>query len=191
VSRFVEDVVARAGLLPLLDARRAGDLDTVRASMPSWQDADLLVLGAIADLVRADDIGDEVRIYEHGSADVQWVKTSGTDLELLREVAIQRIASGGGTRIGVDWGHYGLEIAQVALGFGVSDLSGPMTNKRGLPILEDETKKVKGEGMTSVRELVRREIGFLLSVAGRTAVFASERVKRADAADSSMEVAGA
>jgi len=194
VSRFVEDAVARAGLMPLLDARRAGDLDAVRASMSSWRSADLLVLGAIADLVRVAENGDEVRIHEDGGADVVWVEPRGTDLEMLREVAVSRIAAAKGARVGVDWTNRGLEIAQVALGFGASDLRGPLTKKSGLPIYDDETKKVKDEGMTSVRELMQREIRLLVKYAGRAAVFVGESRKRADvvrSVDSSTEVAGA
>ncbi|MCL2725886.1 MAG: hypothetical protein FWD69_15775 [Polyangiaceae bacterium] len=194
MSRFVEDAVARAGLMPLLDARRAGDLDAVRASMSSWRSADLLVLGAIADLVRVAENGDEVRIHEDGGADVVWVEPRGTDLEMLREVAVSRIAAAKGARVGVDWTNRGLEIAQVALGFGASDLRGPLTKKSGLPIYDDETKKVKDEGMTSVRELMQREIRLLVKYAGRAAVFVGESRKRADvvrSVDSSTEVAGA
>ena len=64
MSRFVEDSIAKAGLLPVLTAHRAGDLEAVRASMATWSAADLLLLGAIADLARAADSGETVSIHE-------------------------------------------------------------------------------------------------------------------------------
>jgi len=201
VSHFVEQAIAAAGLMPLFDARKARDFDAVRGSMPRWQKADLLVLGALADLARAADVGDEVRVHEDGGDEVAWACETceaASDLEVLREVAVLRIALGPGpvkrVRIGVDWGKCGLELAQVALGFGASDLRGPITNKRGLYVFDDEMKKVKGEGMIRARELVRREIGLLVKYAGRKAVFVGESRVRADAAratDPSAEVAGA
>jgi hypothetical protein len=199
VSHFVEQAIAAAGLRPLLDARKVKNFDAVRGSMAHWQKADLLVLGALADLARAADVGDEVRVHEDGGDDVAWACEAASDLEVLREVAVLRIGLIKGMRIGVDWGKCGIELAQVALGFGASDLRGPITNKRGLYIFDDEMKKVKGEGMIRARELARREIGSLVKYAGRNAVFLGESGEsrghvQADAAratDPSAEVAGA
>ena len=102
----------------------------------------------------------------------RWIE-GGSDLELLRAVAIARIEHGG--KIGVDWGKTGLELAQVALGFGASELAGPITRKSGLPIYEDEAKKVKGEGMVELAALKRREIALLVKHAGRVARFLDQR----------------
>ena len=195
MSRFIEQAIADAGLMPLFDARKAGNFEAVRASMPDWHSADLLVLGALADLVRGADVGDDVFVHENGGDDVTWVCEASSDLEWLREVAVLRIALVKGARIGVDWGQCGLELAQVALGFGASDLRGPITNKRGLYISDDEMKKVKGEGMIRARELMRREIGLLVKYAGRKAVFLGElgeshvRADAARATDCSVESA--
>ena len=99
--------------------------------------------------------------------------TRGTlsGFEFLREVAVARITSEPGAPVRIDWDDAGFELAQVALGFGANELWGALANKRGLPILEDETKKVKGEGMVSVQALKKRELEKLLSYVGRKVVF--------------------
>ncbi len=197
MSRFVEKAIARAGLLPVLTARRAGDVESVRATMASWESADLMALGAVADLVRDEEIGGEVRIYETaegdagGPADVVWIGAASNDLDLLREVVVARLTTMAGTRVGIDWGTCGLELAQVALGFGATDLRGSISRKSGLPILDDETKKVKGQGMVDLKTLQRQEIAALVRYAGREPVFVEEakrgNVQRRD----SSEAAGA
>lgn len=177
MTRFLEDAIARVGLMPVLEARRAGDLDTVRAGLAALRSADLLALGAIADLLRSEEIGDEVRIHEEGEeAGVVWVTAppGATELDVLREAAITRIASAKGARTGIDWSRHGYEVAQVALGFGVTDLRGSLMRKSGLPIYDDEVAKVKGEGMVDLKSLKKRELAKLVAHAGRIAVFASE-----------------
>jgi hypothetical protein len=164
--RFVEQAIARAGLDEVLRARRVGE--DVRATLPAWKDADLLVLGAAADLVRSEEVGDGVVIHRPGEGDdVLWLDGEGSDLELLRAVAIARLSSAHGARIGVDWGKHGLELAQIALGFGATDLRGPVTKRSGLPILEDEAKKVKGQGNVPLSDIRNAEILALVRHAGR------------------------
>jgi hypothetical protein len=189
MSRFLDEALARAGLASVAAARRSGRLDEVRATMAAWRGADLLALGALADAAREDDVGREVRVHEAPTAGghapdegVVWVDDAPSDLDLLRAVAVARIAGGPGARVGVDWGRHGLELAQVALGFGASDLRGTITKKSGLPILATDARKVKGEGMVDLAALKRREIAALVGHAGREAVFAheseAERVER-------------
>jgi hypothetical protein len=168
MTRFVDGAIARAGLGMVLSAVRAGDRDALRETLSVWRGADLLALGAVADIARARDAGDDVHIHGNAADTVCWIDAA-SDLDLLREVAIARIANGG--RIGVDWSKHGLELAQVALGFGASDLRGPVTKKSGLPILAGEARKVKGEGVVDLASLRRREIVRLVSCAGRRAVF--------------------
>jgi hypothetical protein len=166
--RFVEQAIVRAGLGAVLEARRAGDIDKVRASTDAWKDADLLVLGAAADLVRSEEIGAAVVIHRPGGGDgVTWIDGQGSDLDVLRAVAVARLCGASGARIGVDWTRHGLELAQVALGFGASDLRGAITRKSGLPILEDESKKVKGQGNVPLSEIKNAEIVALVRHAGR------------------------
>jgi hypothetical protein len=199
VSRFIEEAIAKAGMAPVLAARRAGDLDTVRGTVTSWGTADLLVLGAVADTVRAEDVGEVVRIHEHasrgvagGEAEITWVDASvhTSELEFLRAVAVARIAARNGARIGVDWSKCGLELAQVALGFGASDMRGPITRKSGLPIYADEKLKVKGQGMVELASIKRQEIGALVTHAGRLPVFVEIEEEAARTRESSQEVAG-
>ena len=190
MTRFVEEAIAKAVLLPVLAARRAGDLETVRTTLTSWGAADLLALGAVADSVRTDDVGEVVRIHDHaGETDVTWVdaSTHASELDFLRAVAVARIAGRKGARIGVDWSKCGMELAQVALGFGASELCGPITRKSGLPIYADEKTKVKGQGMVELRSIKRQEIGALVTHAGRLPMFVDD-VPRSR--ESSQEVAG-
>ena len=188
MSRFVEEAIAKAGLLPVLAARRSGDIETVRTTVTSWGAADLLALGAVADSVRVEDVGEVVRIHstDQEGGDVTWVDASmySSELELLRAVAVTRIAGGG--RIGVDWSKCGMELAQVALGFGASDLRGPITRKSGLPIYADEKTKVKGQGMVELSSIKRQEIAALVTHAGRVPKFVEDTRAR----ESSQEVAG-
>ena len=195
MSRFVEESIAKGGLLPVLLAHRAGDLAAVRAAQPTWSAADLLLLGAIADTVRAEDGGDTVSIHEqHGGAhgaDVTWVAPvkGVSEIDTLRAVAVARIAAAKSARVGVDWSQCGMELAQVALGFGASDLRGPITRKSGLPIYEDETTKVKGQGQVELRSIKKREIAALITHAGRVAVFVDDEDSPRNRAESAREVA--
>ncbi len=199
MSRFIEEAIANGGLTPVLTARRAGDLEAVRGTAPSWGKADLLVLGAVADTVRVEDVGDVVRIHEHaprggapGDAEITWVDASvyASELEFLRAVAVARITALDGPRIGVDWSKCGMELAQVALGFGASELRGPITRKSGLPIYADEKLKVKGQGMVELSSIKRQEIGALVTHAGRLPVFVEIEEESARTRESSQEVAG-
>lgn len=178
--RFIERAIERAGLSRVLSARRAGRHDELRATMDEWKDADLLALGAVADLVRAEEIGDEVVIHAgHKGGEgrgVLWIEIAASDLDVLRAVAIARIASARGARIGVEWSRHGIELAQVALGFGASDWRGAVQRKSGLPILEDESKKVKGRGNVSLASIRKAEIAALVKHAGRLPVFADDEM---------------
>lgn len=180
-TRFIDRAIAAAGLLPVVEARRAGDMDAVHASAGLLRDADLLVLGAIADQLRADEIGDAVLIHaSEVGPEVVWVSprdvpTDG-DLDVLREVALTRILSPREARVGVDWSRVGLELAQVALGFGASDLRGPFTKKNGLPILASDARKVKGGKLVDLASVKRREIAALVRHAGRVPSFTDERL---------------
>ena len=199
MSRFIEEAIAKAGMAPVLAARRADDLAMVRSTVTTWGAADLLVLGAVADTVRVEDVGEVVRIHEHasraggsGDAEITWVDASMhvSELEFLRAVAVARISSRRGGRIGVDWSKCGMELAQVALGFGASDMRGPITRKSGLPIYADEKLKVKGQGMVELASIKRQEIGALVTHAGRLPVFVEVEEEAARTRESSQEVAG-
>ena len=191
---FIEEAIRRAGLGAVLEAKRAGDLDEVRRTLDTWAGADLMALGALADLLRAEEVGDVVRIHGEGerAGGVLWVQVpaEASDLALLRAVAVARVAASRGARIGVDWARSGLELAQVALGFGATDLRGPITRKSGLPILEGESIKVKGEGKVALASIKARELADLVRYAGRAPVFAADEA-REPARAAAQEVSGA
>ena len=178
MSLLVDRAIEAAGLSPLASARRGGDLARVRQLAPALETADLLLVGALADSLRAEEVGDVVRVFANVEADraTDVVAIEGAPgLPLLRRVAIARIVSPRGARVRVDWAEIGLDLAQVALGFGANELVGPLANRRGLPIAESSTLKVKGAGMVSVQALKKRELETLLAHAGRRAIFAPAR----------------
>jgi 2-iminoacetate synthase ThiH len=217
MSALVERAIADAGLAPALAARRAGLLGAPHLAL--LRAADLLALGALADLVRAEEVGDEVRIYVRdaegdgavcdeaftiasvpfGPADASTFASvpfgpadaftfpsapfggaSGagpqlTGLELLREVAVARVMGPRGARVRVDWSRCGLELAQVALGFGANELVGRIANKRGLPLAEGERLGVgKKSRHLPADEVKRRELAGFVQRAGRTPCFVPE-----------------
>jgi hypothetical protein len=182
VSALVDRAIDAAGLTDVLEARRAGlasgvDVARLRA-------ADLLALGALADRVRADEVGDEVLVDTRGdegaatgAAGLVVLPPEGgalTGLELLREVAIARITGPRGARVRVDWTLCGLELAQIALGFGASELAGRIADKRGLPLAEGAKLGVLGKkSRLELAETVkRRELEGFVRRAGRTPLFA-------------------
>jgi 2-iminoacetate synthase ThiH len=184
MSALVDRALLAAGLMPIAEARRAGDLARVRALAPVLETADLLAVGALADRIRANESGDVVRIFANAAADMgpDVIVVSLADgvkggLAVLRRVAMARIVGPVAARVRIDWSESGLEVAQVALGFGASELVGPIANRRGLPIADASTLKVKGAGMVSVQALKKKELESLLAIAGRRAVFVGSKVE--------------
>jgi 2-iminoacetate synthase ThiH len=183
MSGLIDRAIDAAGLSNIATARRSGTITT--SDLARLRSADLLALGALADRVRRDEVGDRVRIYARLSGDSSSREQVGADtivlpaadreltgLELLREVAIARIGGPPAVAVRVDWTACGLELAQVTLGFGANELAGQITSKRGLPIAEGE---LAGVGKKSRWQLAhvqkRRELGALVRRAGRTPVF--------------------
>jgi len=136
----------------------------------------------LADRIRSSEVGDEVRVYTQepagGARDVVTLPRPGTEptgLELLREVAVARITSAPGTQVRVDWSLCGLELAQVALGFGANELVGRIATKRGLPIAEGEKLGVgKKSGLLSAALVKRNELAEYVQRAGRMPRFVQE-----------------
>jgi len=196
MSKIVERAIDAAGLGAVLAARREGA--SMDAHIARLRAADLLALGALADRVRIEELGAEVRIYERPPSGDESAPPSGderappsgdprapgvlivlprdgeelTGLELLREVAVARITGPRGAHVRVDWTRCGLELAQVALGFGADELAGFIATKRGLPIADGE---LTGGGKKSKRELAqvvkRKELASYVERGGRVAVF--------------------
>jgi 2-iminoacetate synthase ThiH len=176
MSALAEQAIVREGLRPVLEARRTGDLDAVRGMVTSLEKADLLAVGALADVVREEEAGSVVRVYANvppqpSERAVEVHRVAGGDgagMQFLRAVAIARITGPQGAEVRVDWSEVGIELAQVALGFGANELVGPIATKRGLVIADDATKKVKGEGMVSLQFIKQRELAGLVRRSGRT-----------------------
>jgi len=196
MSKLVERAIDAAGLGAVLAARREGA--SMDAHLARLRAADLLALGALADRVRAEEMGAEVRIFEgappsgdegappsgdEGAPPSGYPSAPGvvvlprdgeelTGLDLLREVAVARITGPRGAHVRVDWTRCGLELAQVALGFGADELAGFIATKRGLPIADGE---LAGGGKKSKRELAqvvkRKELASYVERGGRIAVF--------------------
>lgn len=176
MSTLVQDAICAAGLADVLEARLGGAL--VDGAMSRLRDADLLVLGALADRVRAQEVGDEVRIYvrEAPAGDPPHAASEGrrelTGSDLLREVALRRIAGPAKTPVRVDWTDCGLELAQVALCFGADELAGIIVTKAGELIGEGD---LLGVGKKSRRELARdvkrKELAACVRRSGRVPVF--------------------
>ncbi len=181
MSAIVETAIARAGLEPLLAARARGDYAEVRALAATLETHDLLVLGALADKIRAAEAQDLVRIFadvaaDDGPAVVTVTRSASRDadtgLGFLRAVALARITGPKGARVRVNWTDIGLELAQVALGFGASELVGVIASKRGLPIADGT---MSGMGKKSDQVLLttakRRELAGFVRRSGRRPAF--------------------
>jgi hypothetical protein len=166
MTPLVERLLLREGLLEVLAARQKGE--DCRAFERRLLQADLLALGALADIVRRDEVGSVVRLHVGGHVPDDALRARG--LDLLRAVAIARVLGSRAAAVCVDFGATGLEIAQVALGFGASALAGPIADRRGLPIAEDAQKKVKGKGLVALRALKQEELATLVRRSGREAV---------------------
>jgi 2-iminoacetate synthase ThiH len=185
LSTLVDRAIESAGLSDLLPGRRHARVTDGLALRLAG--ADLLALGALADRIRHDEVGDEVRIYteevaiEAGAGLILIGAGEGeaTGLDLLRRVAISRVVEPSGANVRLDWVTCGLELAQVALGFGANELCGRIANKRGLPLAPGE---LAGVGKKSKRELAdvvkRKELGGYVQRAGRIPVFVDRRGAR-------------
>lgn len=177
MSALAERALREAGLAAIAEGRRAGDLERVRGRAADLRSADLLPLGALADQIRADEVGDVVRVYTGAAPDGPDVvrvdpADGATGLDLLRAVAIARITGPRAARVRVDWTRAGLELAQVALGFGADELVGFLASKRGLPLAEDARLGVGKESNLRPAALVKRdELAGYIVRAGRRPVF--------------------
>src|SRR5580692_9500072 len=133
MSLLVDRAIADAGLDEVLEARTLGAFSYEH--LARLHTADLLALGALADRIRSTEVGAEVRV----DARLVAFPRAGEDLtglDLLRAIAMARVTHQQSARVRVDWTLCGLEIAQIALGFGANELSGRIATKRGLPIAE-------------------------------------------------------
>lgn len=190
MSALVRDAIDAAGLSDVLAERLRGA--NVEGALDRLRQADILVLGALADLIRAGEVGDEVRIYvrEPSNGDPSPV-VSPQDREvggperfvsradgalaasdLLREVALMRIVRPPGTPVRIDWTRCGFELAQVALCFGANELVGTIVSKRGTLIADGELLGVgKKSRHEPAHQVKRRELAACVRRSGRLPVF--------------------
>lgn len=166
MSRLVDKSIAEAGLDRVWKLREAERFDELHGMRAELTKADILPLGALADAIRAREVGPRVTIYSaDDKAHDALCPTATFGIELLREVAVLRIISPKSRAVRVDWGAVGIEAAQVALGFGASELVGPFGSIEG-PIGKARTLKLV-DGAQKWRE----ELAKLISLVGREAVF--------------------
>jgi hypothetical protein len=167
-SKFVSELVSRAGLLPLLALRERQEVPSGAEIDAVIARSDILALGAAADLARRRECGDETRIHVPAaplpSSEISVIGSAASagGTALLRHVAKERLTGPIGRRIVVDFGEVGLEIAQVALCFGATDLAGPIASRRGLPMIDQDEQK---------RLVKRRELAGFVERAGFRPVF--------------------
>jgi 2-iminoacetate synthase ThiH len=101
-------------------------------------------------------------------ADVVMVAAQADGLSLLRAVAIARITGPRAARVRVDWTACGMELAQVAIGFGANELVGRIANKRGLELADDAMATSAKKSKALPAQLVKkRELAGIIRRSGR------------------------
>jgi len=131
--------------------------------------ADLLLVAALADQVRAQFRGDEVRIVARSGLhepnlavfDAPTQEDGPTGADVLREIALLRLSTPAKHGVAVSIDALGLELAQTALLFGADVLFGDLAGKRSLPLLEGPAAR-------------RRELQGLIERSGRRPHFADD-----------------
>lgn len=131
--------------------------------------ADLLVVAGLADLVRKQFRGDEVRliansnvgdpslcVYEAAADSGESTGTTGA--ELLRDIALTRLQIPRDRALAVSLDQLGVELAQTALVFGADVLFGDLGGKRTLPLIDGPAAR-------------RAELTGLIERSGRRVVF--------------------
>ncbi|MET0387965.1 MAG: hypothetical protein ABW321_18480 [Polyangiales bacterium] len=171
MGRVLSRALEAAGLSDF-QARVQSGTALTSAELAELRDVDLLLLASLADVMRAHHHGDRVRIVR---APTQltgpWVVFDGTPTEhgatgaeLLREIALLRLATPPSSAVAISMETLGLELAQTALLFGADTLIGDLGSARTLPLLEGSSAR-------------RIELAGLVTRSGRRASFidASER----------------
>ena len=167
-SKLVLESLDRAGLATVLARRERGEVPDDDAVVELLASADILALGAAADIARRRECSPEARIFvpfappANAIVTVLGQREAARGTELLRGIAVLRLTGPIGQSIVLDFGVLGLEIAQVGLSFGATDLAGPIGAQRGLPLADDQKKVIK-----------RREIAGFVERAGFRPVFVS------------------
>lgn len=143
-------------------------MSTMLARALDAANLDLLLLGALADRMRAAERGDVVRIHldRAREGEGELFDNPGNDAHtFLRRVATARLTAGGSIRIDAE--SVGLQLAQVALTFGADELCVPI-DRLSLEVYGSEEKRVLRE----------RELVGLIRSAGRVARIVERGVER-------------
>jgi 2-iminoacetate synthase ThiH len=167
-SKLVARALETSGLDTILRSREQGHPQAGEAVLELLSRADILALGAAADQSRRRECSADTFIYIP-SAPTSIPAPITIDAReplrgtaLLRKIATLRLTGEIGARIVVDWAAVGLEIAQIALSFGATDLAGPIASRRGLPMVDSDDQK---------KLVKRREIAGYVERAGFKPVF--------------------
>jgi hypothetical protein len=153
------------------------------AEIEQLRSADLLLVAGLADQARERFRGDDVRIVtrpEAGAAkklaifDATAEQQGPTGADVLREIALLRLATPADVSVAVSFEALGLELAQTALLFGADVLIGDLAGKRTLPLLDGPVAR-------------RRELAGLVERSGRRARFSDEPVSREPSSDAQLE----
>jgi hypothetical protein len=144
-------------------------VSTLLARALERAELDLLVLGALADRLRAAERGDVVRLHLDRPGD-DGVRTFGRD-ELdaagdahvfLKRIAIARLSGERGAPVRVDGEGVGLQLAQVALAYGADEIVVSL-GKLSLEVFGGDDLALKEKAVLRERELCT-----LVRCAGRT-----------------------
>jgi hypothetical protein len=153
IGRLLSNALTQAGLRELAERALRGD-GLALADVARLERADLLLVAGLADAVRRLHRGDEVRMLGSAAArreaellrlQLDASRADGpTGEELLREVAVARLATPCSRAIAVSLPQLGLELAQTALAFGADALYGvDLETKRTLPLLNGKAARQK------------------------------------------------
>lgn len=161
MGRVLSRALEAAGLADLQGQLASGNALTAE-QLARLDEVDLLLLAGMADAVRARFRGDEVQIVnerELSRSDAllfdRTVTAGGaTGAELLRELALLRLATPGSVSLAVSLETLGVELAQTALVFGADTLVGDLGSARTLPLLDGPSAR-------------RRELEGLIARSGR------------------------
>lgn len=166
MGKVFSRALEQAGLSDLHSRALSGE-PLSRPELSRLRAADLLLVAGLADAMRARFRGDEVRFVRASAAREQDLivfegvpsEHGATGAELLRELALLRLATKPSTSIAVSVETLGLELAQTALLFGADTLIGDLSSPRTLPLLEGPAAR-------------QREVAGLVARSGRRVTFA-------------------
>jgi hypothetical protein len=150
IGRMLRNALQHAGLLELGErALRGEGLDL--PGIATLERADLLLVAGLADAVRRQHRGDEVRLLSGVAAkrepdllrlNLDAGRSDGpTGEELLRQIALARLSTPCSKSVGVSFEQLGLELAQTALAFGADALWGDLETRRTLPLLSGKAAR--------------------------------------------------